>query len=356
MPFDESLSDERTEQPTARHREEAQREGRVAQSHDLTAAVILLGGLGGFVMGGSAFMNAALELFREGFDVRPHDLTVDGTLALLATSALAAARLAGPLLVAPLLAAVAATLLQTRFALAPKAATFQWKRLAPRQGFARLLGGHGAVEALKALVKVTVVGGLAFVTFRAEWPTLLVVPTGAYAASLEAVGGVVSRVWLHAGAAYLLLGGLDYGWQWWRHEKSLRMSKEQVRQESRESDGDPQLRGRVRAVHKRMASRRMVAEVRRADVVLRNPTHYAVALRYESGRMRAPRVVAKGERLTAVRIVEIARRHGVPTVENPPLTRALYHAVPVGRDVPHEFYRAVADVLAHVYALRQGAR
>jgi len=134
------------------------------------------------------------------------------------------------------------------------------------------------------------------------------------------------------------------------------MSKEQVRQESRESDGDPQLRGRLRAIHKKMAGRRMMAEVKRADVVLRNPTHYAVALRYESGRMRAPRVVAKGERLTAVRIVEIARRFGVPTVENPPLTRALYKAVAVGRDVPHEFYRAVADVLAHVYALRRGVR
>jgi flagellar biosynthetic protein FlhB len=134
------------------------------------------------------------------------------------------------------------------------------------------------------------------------------------------------------------------------------MTREELRQESRETEGNPTLRARMRAVHRQLATRRMMAAVKRADLVLRNPTHVAVALRYVSGRMAAPRVVAKGEHLLALRIVDVAYRHGVPVIENPPLARTLYRTVALGREIPRDLYRAVADVLAYVYSLRRGGR
>jgi len=194
MAFDESLSDERTEQPTAKRREEAQREGRVAISQDLTGAVVVLGGLGGCVLAGPAFVTAAIGLFQEGLRLQPQELTIDGTLALLAASAANAAHLGWPLVAAPLFAGIAATLLQTRFALAPRGPALHWNRLSLGQGFNRLLGGQGAMNALKATLKLSVVGTVSLLTLQSELPHRLTAPSGIQAATMEAVGGVVSRV------------------------------------------------------------------------------------------------------------------------------------------------------------------
>jgi len=149
-----------------------------------------------------------------------------------------------------------------------------------------------------------------------------------------------------------VIAAIDYGYQWWEHERGLRMTKDELREEMKTTEGNPLIRSRVRALHRQMATKRMMVEVKRADVVLRNPTHYAVALKYDQAKMAAPRVVGKGARLLALQIITIAREHGVPVVENPPLARTLYKSVPVGRDIPRDLYRAVAEVLAYVYSLK----
>jgi len=357
MAFDDTPAQERTEQPTGKRREDARRRGRVAVSADLTGAAMLLGALGVHVLVGSAFVTQAVELFREGLVALPGaDLTPDGALALGWSAVAASVKLAWPFVVLPALVAIAVLLLQTRFAISTEALTPDWSRLSPLRGLARLLGGRGLVELLKSALKLALVGIVAYLTLGAAWPLLLALGAGGSQTLLVTLAGIAESVWLRIGLAYLALACLDYGYRWWQHEKSLRMTKEEVRQESKDTDGNPLLRGRLRALHKQMATRRMMVEVRRADVVLRNPTHLAVALRYDATRMKAPRVVGKGERLLAERIIDVAARAGVPVIENPPLARAIFKAVAIGREVPQDLYRAVAEILAYVYSLKGGAR
>lgn len=355
MAFDEPSSGERTEQPTAKRREDARRKGQVAKSADLTAAMFLLSALGASSLAGGRLVADALDAVRGGLGAasRP-DLTPTAALAMFFATSATIARLAWPFVLIPAAVALGTQLVQTRMATSWEALAPQWRRVDPRHGLARLLGGTGLVEALKTVVKLAVLGGVAYVTLRAEWPLLLALRPGA--AMLVDIGKVVGDLWLRVGLAYLALAALDYGHKWWQQHKSLRMTREEVREENKELEGNPLLRSRIRALHRQQATRRMMAETKRADVVLRNPVHVAVALRYDGGQMRAPRVVAKGARLMARRIVDVAVRHGVPVIENPPLARSLFRLVAVGQEIPRELYRLVAEVLAHVYSLRDRRR
>ena len=357
MAFDDTPAQERTEQPTGKRREEARRQGRVAVSTDLTGAAMLLGALGVHVLAGGAFVTQAVEMFRERLLAMSRaDLTPDGTLALGFQATMTIVGLAWPFVAVPAVVAIAVQLLQTRFAVSTAALTPDWSRLDPLRGLARLLGGQGLVELTKSALKLALVGAVAYVTLRAAWPLLLALGGGGSQTLLVTLAGIAETVWLRTALAYLVLAGLDYGYRWWQQERSLRMTKEEVRQESKDTDGNPLVRGRLRAIHKQMATRRMMVEVRRADVVLRNPTHLAVALRYDATNMKAPRVVGKGERLLAERIIDVATRAGVPVVENRPLARAIFKTVAIGREIPHDLYRAVAEILAYVYALKGRAR
>ena len=256
----------------------------------------------------------------------------------------------------PAAAALVVQVLQTRFAMSWTGLKPQWSRVNPGQGLKRLLSSKSLVEALKTVVKLAAIGAVAYLTLQKSWPVLVMLGQTGSGATLAAIGQVAFDLWIRVGLTYLALAGLDYGYQWWRQRQSLQMTREEVREESRETEGNPHTRGRMRALHRQRVVRRMMVEVRRADVVLRNPTHVAVALRYEGGKMRAPKVVAKGALLMARRIIEIAQRHGVPVIENPPLARALYRGAAVGQEIPRELYRVVAEVLAYVYSLRTTGR
>ena len=357
MASDEAAGHERTEQPSSRRREEARREGRIAISPDLTAASVLLGALGVHVMAGGRFITDAVATFQHRLATLGRaELTPDGAVALLLDAGLSVLGLAWPFVLGPAVAAVAALLLQTRFSFSLEALAPRWHRINPLQGLGRLFGTRGLVDLVRSALKLALVGGIAFTTLRADWPMLVGVGQGGGEATLATLGAVMADLWLRVGGAYLFLAGLDYGYQWWQHEKSLRMTREEARQESKETEGNPLLRGRLRTLHRQMAMRRMMTDVKRATVVLRNPTHVAVALRYDGGRMRAPKVIAKGERLVALRIIEVAEGTGVPVIENRPLARSLFDAVAIGKDIPAELYRAVAEVLAYVYSLKGGGR
>jgi flagellar biosynthetic protein FlhB len=350
---DDTPAQERTEQPTARRREEARGRGQVARSGDLGGAMLLLGAFGMYAFAGPTLLADLLGAFRETLLSMPaRDLDAGGVVHIFRRAVMTWAPLLAPFLLAPAVVAIAANLLQTRFALAPRALAPDWGRLSPRRNLGRLLGIGGLVELAKALLKLAAVGIVAWLVVRAHWPPLVDAGPGSLGGVLALLARALADVWLWIALAYLAIAGADYGWQWWRHEQSLRMTREEVREESRQTEGNPLLRNRLRALHRVLATRKMLAEVKRADVVLRNPTHVAVALRYDGGRMRAPRVVAKGERLAALRIIDAARRHRVPVVENPPLARALYALVKLGAEIPPQLYRAVAEVLAYVYSLR----
>ena len=357
MAFGESSGFERTEQPTPKRQEDARRKGQVARSTDLTTALLLLGALGVLSVAGGPFIVGAVAILQQALRATPHgDLGPDGGLALFSHPAVGLARQGWPFVVIPAVTAVAAQMLQTRAALSWEALGPNWSRLSPARGLARLWSGHGLVETLRTVVKVVLLGGIVYATFRADWSALLTLGQGGTEEAVGTIGRVARNLWLAVGLSYLVIAGLDYAYQLWHHQQSLRMTREEVREESKEVEGNPLLKSRVRALQRQRATRRMMADVKRADVVLRNPVHVAVALRYESGRMRAPRVVAKGARLVAGRIVETARRYGVPIVENPPLARSLFRAVAIGQEIPRDLYRTVAEVLAYVYALKRPGR
>lgn len=355
MAAGDQSGNERTEQPSAKRREEARRRGQIAKSPDLTAAVFMLGALGACTMAGPAFVIAAADALRHGLTAAGDpDLTGGDMIGLFLATCGTIARLSWPFIAIPAAAAIAVQILQTRAGLSWEGLKPQWSRVDPRQGMGRLFGTTGLAEALKTTAKLATLVTVSYLAVKPMWYRLI--GPGSGEAALLSVGAVAWKLWLTAALAYAVLAALDYGHRWWQHEQSLRMTREEVKEEAREQEGNPELRTRLRALHRQRAARRMMAEVERADVVLRNPIHVAVALKYDPATMRAPRVVAKGARLIARRIVAVAMRHRVPVIESPPLARALYRQVAVGGEIPGDLYRLVAEVMAHVYSLRARAR
>lgn len=349
MPFDDR---ERTEAPTARRRQEARRKGQVARSQEINSAVILLASVGLFYFLGGPFAGRLMDLLRSGLAPLPGaELTQENSYTLLVGWGWRFLTLMAPFFFGLMVAGVAANALQVGFVMSEEALSPKWERLNPVRGLGNLLGRRGLVEIVKSPLKLFLIGVVAYFTIAQRAEDILRVggmpPVRAVSIVWEAAFALLVRVAM----SVCVLGLLDYLYQRWEHERSLRMTKEEVKDELRQSEGDPLVKARIRSLQKQVAMRRMMAAVPKADVVLTNPVHLAVALRYDERAMRAPKVVAKGPRLVAERIVEAARRHGVPIVENKPLARSLYKLVAVGQEIPAALYRAVAEILAYVYAL-----
>lgn len=349
-------AEERTERPTSRKREEARRQGQVAISPEVGAVAGLVGAL-------LIAAPAAGHLLAAG------SAMTKGWITALATTELTRASV-GPILRRVLIQVVAGTapvaLAAAAFGIAANVAQVGWlfrgEALLPKldrigllSGFKRIFSAAGAANLVRAVIKIAVVGGIAYHVIR-RTGTESVGLTGVGVGSvLQFAGRSLHVLWLRMAAALVVVGGLDYLWQRYQHERALRMSRSELKEEMRQSEGDPQIKARFRRAQREMAQRRMLAEVAHADVVLTNPVHVAVALRYAAGEMSAPRVVAKGAGEVAERIKSLARAAGVPIVERRALARALFRTVKLGAEIPPALYRAVAEVLAYVYALRAHA-
>ncbi len=343
---------ERTEPATPRRREEARRRGQVFRSVELNAALAFLAVFGLLHFLGPSVARGIAAWSQTLLMERPRDWS-GGDVAAMATGAvLAWARAAGPILVLAALVPVGVSLLQTGPVFSTATLVPDFGQLSPARGLRRVLSVRAAVELAKALVKTAVVGAVALITVRqaaGEFPALVDMEPAATAA---VVVGWVDRLAWRVGAAFLALAAADYFYQRWEHERSLRMSREEIKHELKETEGDPRIRALRRSRQRELARRRMLQDVARAHVVVANPDHYAVALRYDPAEMAAPVVVAKGKGYLAQRIKEAAHRHGVMVVEQPPLARALYRMVKVGQAIPEELYQAVAEVLAFVWRIK----
>ena len=345
---------ERTEAATARRRQEARDQGRVARSAELSGSAMLLTG--------SALLATAAGGGLAGFAVRVlHEstaalsggaMTAAGASQALRTIALGMMAALAPLLAGIVAVSVLVNVLQTRGLLAwslamPRLTNVNWVK-----GFRRIFSLDSVVGLLRALLKLIALAIVTWLVLRHHWAemaSLAETGPGAVLAVLRALG---LRLALTTGLAFLVIAGADYAWQFVRHERSLRMSKEEIRLEYRETEGDPRVKARIRSMQRQRARQRMLQAVPRADVVVTNPTHVAVALAYDPEKAPAPIVVAMGERKLAERIKKIAREAGVPTVENRPVARALLATCTVGRPVPPALYAAVAEILAWVYRQR----
>jgi flagellar biosynthetic protein FlhB len=256
--------------------------------------------------------------------------------------------LALPLALVALVVGVLTMAAQIGVKITPQTLKPSIQKINPLNGLKRIFGKDGLVEALKSIAKVATIGAVGFFTLWPDLPRLATLVGLAPHEIVATLGSMVKGIALRAAVAFLVIGVLDLVWQRRKHEKQLRMTKDEVKQEARQTDLAPEVRGQIKRKQFEQARKRMLADIPTADVVVVNPTHYAVALRYD-GEQPAPQVVAKGVDLVAKAIREIAEEHGVPVISNPPLARALYKQVELGHMIPDEFFQAVAEVLAFVY-------
>jgi len=348
---------EKTEDPTPRRLAEARRDGNIAQSRDLTAAVMLLATvvllhlLGMKVLAG---MKAGLHwsLTAPGIE---NATRTDGLRDLAVTVLEAAVKGLAPLLLAIAAVGLVAQVMQVGFLITGKPITPQFSRVSPLKGVKNLVGLRAAMRGVMSIGKVAVIAAVAVIVIVEEMPQIIALAGLEVGQAFIASSGLVFSLSLKLAAVLLVLAILDYAYQKWQRQQDLRMTKQELKEEMRSMDGDPMVKQRRARVARQLAMQRMAAAVPKADVVVTNPTHYSVALRYDKTSMRAPKVVAKGADFMAMRIRQIASIHGVPLVERKPLARALYANVEVGQEVPEQHYAAVAEILAYVYRISKRA-
>lgn len=344
---------ERTERPTAKRLEKARQDGQVPRSAELSAAAVLLVAGGSLHFLGGSIGATLFEIMRSGLSFTPAQ-ALDPGLALSTASAelLRALVICAPVLGLTLVAALVAPLAVGGWNLSFGALAPDFTRLDPIAGFGRFFSARGAVELGKAFAKFLIVATVAGLVLRKESPQLLALGATPLRAGIAQAVSLASNALLAVSGGLALIAAVDVPWQLWQYSHRLNMTREEIREELKESEGAPEVRFRIRRTQREMARRRMMHQVPKADVVVVNPTHFAVALRYDEGRMRAPFVVAKGTDLIAARIREIASEHSVPIFEAPPLARALYQSVEIGSEIPASLYVAVAQVLTYIYQLK----
>jgi flagellar biosynthetic protein FlhB len=344
-----SASD-KTEKATPKRREEARKKGQVARSTDLNGSVVLIAALGALAAFGPMIVDGLGESMRGLLAqiANPDQVSAAGLRPLLETAGLAVAVATIPVALACLLAGLGVNLAQVGFRIAPEGLKPDPKRLNPIQGAKNIFGTNAIAETIKSSAKVLIVGAIAAMALLPNLQDLAaLVGIEPPALGKEIASRAAGIAW-KAAAAYLLIAAADMFWQRRRFEKQLKMAKEEVRREQKEETLSPELRASRRRRQQEMSGGRMMAAVLGADVVVANPTHFAVALSYD-GSKAAPVVVAKGQDLVALRIRGVAEENGIPVVENPPLARSLFDSVALEAEIPEDFYRAVAELLAFVY-------
>ncbi len=338
--------------PSPRKLQQAREKGNVARSTDLNSGFLLLvAGIGLYVLGPLA-IGRLLVMTRYYFgdawtiSVLPGDMQP-----LLIQAMLLAAPVVLPFMVLLMAASILINVSQIGFLFSGQAMQPKLERLNPIRGFQRFVSVRALVELIKSLTKLSAIGYITFLTVRPRVPDILALMHSSPLASGIGVWDVLFAVWWRVGLAMILIGLFDFAFQRWQHQRDLRMTRQEAQDELKQLEGDPRIKQRVRQIQRQMAMQRMMADVPEAEVVITNPTRFAVALRYEAGEMAAPTVVAKGARRTAERIRELAIEHEVPIVERPELARALFRDIEIGGHVPENLFKAVAEVLAYVYEI-----
>ena len=343
---------ERTEQPTAKRLREARERGQVPRSRELGGAAMLGASMLCLSLAGAPIAKAIMHWLRSALTFSNDDLEPSGLVTHAGSQLIGMAAIVAPLIAAGVLAAAVSPVLVSGFSFSPKALLPDFSRVNPGAGLRRLYSGAALGEIAKAVVRVALVGTVGWYLLRAKMPALVgLVEEPSHAAIAHGASLVIGMLFALT-LALLAIAAIDVPWQIWQHHRQLRMTREEVREELKESDGRPEVKARIRRAQQALANRRMLEAVPQADAVVVNPTHYAVAIAYDADRMRAPRVVAKGVDFIAEAIRETAERHHVPIVSAPPLARALYRQVELNREVPVKLYAAVAQVLSFVYQLR----
>ncbi len=344
---------EKTEQPTGKRMSEIRAEGNVAKSHELNSAVALL--LSAWLLSGPGkqLITDLKMLITKTISSLPiNTLPTDWLSKLLSNEGMRIALDMTTILVTFLATGVIVTLLQTNFLWAKKKIGVNFKKLNPLNGLKNIFSIQGVVEFFKAFLKVLVIGWVAYNFLRSRATSILGLAQTDYISALSYWGELAIALTYRIGQSYLILAIADYAYQRWQYTKSIKMSKEEIKEELKQREGDPVIKHRIRSQQRRMARMRMMANVHKADVIITNPTHLAIAIQYDQNAMNAPKVLAKGAYLIAERIVKIARASNIPVVQNIPLAHAIYKSVNIDQEIPPELYVTMAEILARIYSLR----
>jgi flagellar biosynthetic protein FlhB len=344
---------EKTESATPKKRQEARNKGQVAKSAELVAAFILFFSFLCFAMYGGWMKDRLVQMFTGIFqDHLTMNVTMENVRALFAQLALQGLILLAPIFLLTLAIAVMGNYLQTGFIFTFEPLKMKFSKLNPIEGAKRLFTLRSAVDFLKSVLKMAIVGIVIYITLWGEKEKLVGLGRMPLQTTISYIASLTLQLGIKIGFTLIAIGILDYFYQKYEYEKSLKMSKQDIKDEYKNSEGNPLIKGKIKEKQRRLALRRMMQEVPKADVVITNPTHFAVALKYEAGKMEAPTVIAKGTDYIALKIKEVAKQHNIVTMENKPLARALYSQVEIGETIPAELFQAVAEVLAYVYKIK----
>ncbi len=344
---------ERSEEATEQRREDFRKRGQVAQTRELSAVFLLFTMVFMIWFMSNFYFHHLTDLFQQTFG--------DGLVKTARTGELAAltnlATMKMALLLLPIMAVLwvlgfASTLIQVGFLYNEEALEVKWDRMDPVQGFKKIFSLKALMEGGKAIIKMTAILGLSYLLLKNRIHALPNTMNMNVGQLMVLLGSITVRLLVGVGFFMLVLAGIDYFYQRWDLEKEMRMTKQEVKEEMKSREGDPMVRARIKRIQREFAQRRMMDDVPKADVIVTNPTHIAIALKYDDT-MVAPTVVAKGADLVATKIREIAKENGVPIVENIPLARTMFKTIKIGQSIPRELYTAVAEVLSYVYRLKK---
>lgn len=351
------FNQEKTEKATPKKRQDSRKKGQVAKSSDLPGAFILLFVFASFLMLGGYYKSRINELFGSLFlDWLTMELTTANVMQLFVSIAMQVLIILLPIFTIVMIIGVLGNVIQFGFLLTGEPLKMQLKKLNPIEGFKRIFSMRSLVEFLKSILKVSIIAILVYITIVREWNQLLSLSMQPLEAIFSFTADLTIKLGIEIGAVLAVLAFLDFLYQKYEHEKSIKMSKQDIKDEYKKSEGDPLIKGRIRERQRRMALQRMMQDVPKADVVITNPTHFAIALKYDADQMEAPKILAKGMDHVALRIKEVAKENGVITMENKPLARALYERAEIGDVIPADLFQAVAEVLAYVYKMKGRAK
>ncbi|OGC03227.1 flagellar biosynthesis protein FlhB [candidate division KSB1 bacterium RBG_16_48_16] len=345
---------ERTEKATPKRKQEARRKGNIPRSNEVNSAMVLLVASLFFLILGKFMFKELMAVMKVLLaNISSMDLTSDKLPHLVKRGGLTLALLAGPFMMTIFVAGVASNIMQAGLTFSAHSLEPKLEKLNPIEGFKRMFAMRSLVELVKNLIKMGIIGFVGYRTLRGEFNGFIQLLNQDVSQIVAFVGVVAMKLILRVGVVFAILAVLDFLYQRYEYEKNLKMTKQEIKEEHKQMEGDPLIKSRIRAIQRERARHRMLQNVPKADVVVTNPTHYAVALKYDPEKASAPVVVAKGIRKIALKIKEIAQQHNVPVVERPLVARMLYKSAEVGNEIPVELYQVVAEILAHVYKMKK---
>lgn len=350
------LASEKSEKATPKRRSDERKKGNIFQSKDAVSVVVLLASFYALQFYFPSILNSLNRLISMSFDqiVQLKSLKVENMQTMYIQVTLIFMLITLPILLVSMVSNILIVGAQTRFIFTSSQIKFKFERIDLIKGFQKLFSLRSIFELLKSIIKITVLVAIVYNTIQPRMNQLVSLFDMEFMQAISFLGSMIMSIVTSVGMFFVFLALADYGYQWFEYEKNIRMSKQDIKEEYKQMEGDPQIKGKIKERQRMMSQRRMMQNVPKADVIIKNPTHYAIAVKYEMGKQRAPIILAKGMDSIALKILEIAKKNDIPSIENKPLARGLYESVEINQEIPEKYYHAVAEVLAFVYQLKKG--